>query len=144
MKRMKIKRSIKMYSCLSLCLFLVAALLPQTAAAKEPGTPDVRVGWYEDAYNITGEHGERSGYGYEYQQSVAAYTGWTYEYVSSGWAELLELMKNGEIDLMGGVSYTDERAKTMLYSELPMGEEKIKNFCIFVLTIEKADASMNI
>ena len=78
-----------MYSCLSLCLFLVAALLPQTAAAKEPGTPDVRVGWYEDAYNITGEHGERSGYGYEYQQSVAAYTGWTYEYVSSGWADLI-------------------------------------------------------
>ena len=113
-----------MCSCLSLCLFLVAALLPETVAAKEPGTPDVRVGWYEDAYNITGANGERSGYGYEYQQSVAAYTGWTYEYVSAGWAELLELLEHGEIDLMGGVSYTEERARTMLYSELPMGEEK--------------------
>ena len=41
------------------------------------------MGWYEDAYNITGKNGERSGYAYEYEQSVAAYTGWTYEYVKA-------------------------------------------------------------
>ena len=53
----------------------------------------VRVGWYEDAYNITGKNGERSGYAYEYEQSVAAYTGWTYEYVKAGWSDLLQMMK---------------------------------------------------
>ena len=83
----------------------------------------VRVGWYEDAYNITGKNGERSGYAYEYEQSVAAYTGWTYEYVKAGWSDLLQMMKSGEIDLMAGVSYTEDRAQDMLFSELPMGRE---------------------
>ena len=46
-----------------------------------------------DAYHITGENGDRSGYGYEYEQAVAAYTGWTYEYVEGGWSELLEKLK---------------------------------------------------
>lgn len=84
----------------------------------------VRVGWYEDSYHITGANGERSGYGYEYEQTIAAYTGWKYEYVKGDWAELLEMLQNGEIDMMGALSYTNERAETMLFSELPMGEEK--------------------
>ena len=84
----------------------------------------VRVGWYEDAYNITGAHGERSGYGYEFQQAVAGYTSWTYDYVRAGWSDLLEMMRAGKIDLMSGVSYTEDRTREMLFSELPMGTEK--------------------
>ena len=34
------------------------------------------------------------------------------------------LLENGEIDIMGDISYTDERAEKMLYSDMPMGEEK--------------------
>lgn len=67
---------------------------------------------------------QKSGYGYEYQQSVAAYTGWTYDYVNAGWSDLLKMMENRKIDLMSGVSYTEERAEKMLFSELPMGEER--------------------
>lgn len=78
--------------------FTFAAVLPVSAFAECAETKTVRAGWYEDAYNITGEHGERSGYGYEYEQAVAAYTGWSYEYVRNGWANLLEMMGNGEID----------------------------------------------
>jgi len=104
---------------------MIFTLLPiPTMAAETAESENVRVGWYEDSYNITGENGERSGYGYEFQQSVAAYTDWTYEYVKAGWSDLLEMIKDGQIDIMSGVSYTDERANDMLYSELPMGEEK--------------------
>ena len=35
-----------------------------------------------------------------------------------------EKLENGEIDIMGDISYTDERAEKMLYSDMPMGEEK--------------------
>ena len=69
--------------------------------------------------------GERSGYGYEYQQSVAVCTGWTYDYVNAGWSELLRMMERGELDLMSGVSYTEERAQSMLFSELPMARSGI-------------------
>ena len=118
------KRNLYRYGCFLLCCLLLFTALPASAAAAETDADVVRVGWYEDSYNITGKNGERSGYGYEYQQSVAAYTGWRYEYVNAGWSELLEMMQNGELDLMSGVSYTDARAEKMLFSELPMGEEK--------------------
>ena len=118
----KIEQKIHRHGWLFLCIFLFFIMLPVPAAAEE--TEVVRVGWYEDAYHITGENGERSGYGYEYEQAVAAYTGWKYEYVEGEWSELLEMLKNGEIDMMGALSYTDDRAEYMLFSELPMGEEK--------------------
>ena len=122
-----IAERLKRFGCLLLCLAVLFPLVPVRAAAAqdgETGEKTVRSGWYEDAYNITGANGERSGYGYEYEQAVAAYTGWKYEYVESDWADLLEMMSNGEIDIMAGISYTDERAESMLFSELSMGEER--------------------
>ena len=31
----------------------------------------------------------------------------------------------GEIDILGGISYTDERAQNMLFSDMPMGGREI-------------------
>ena len=84
----------------------------------------VRVGWYESAFNSTDRFGRRSGYAYEYQQKIAAYTGWTYEYVEDTWVALLEKLQKGEIDLLSDVSYTPERAKSMLFANQPMGCEE--------------------
>lgn len=81
------------FGCL-LCLFPMSAVL---AADQSVTNAPVRVGWYEDAYNITGKHGERSGYGYEFQQAVAGYTSWKYDYVRGGWSELLEMMREGKM-----------------------------------------------
>ena len=97
-------------------------MLQATAEAAEHKV--VRVGWYEDVYNNITRNGERSGFCYDYEQSIAGYTGWTYEYVNGNWEELLEKLGKGEIDLLGGVSYTDERAQKMLFSDEPMGMEK--------------------
>ena len=119
----QIRVNLRRWACLLAALACLLALLPLPAHAAGAASKVVRVGWYEDAYNITGKNGERSGYAYEYEQSVAAYTGWTYEYVKAGWSDLLQMMKNGEIDLMAGVSYTEDRAQDMLFSELPMGRE---------------------
>ena len=110
-----------LFLLLGLLAFLLAAASPEPAMAAEAKT--VRVGWYQDVYNITGEQGERSGYVYELEQAVAAYTGWKYEYVSGTWPELMQKIESGEIDLMASVSYTDERSRKMLFSELPMGKE---------------------
>ena len=61
------------------------------------------------------QNGEKRGYSYEYQQAVAAHTGWKYEYVEGNWAELMSMLKNGEIDLMGDMSYAEERSASMLF-----------------------------
>lgn len=114
--------NISKHCCLVFFLFF-SLLLPFCATAASQHKI-VRVGWYDDIYNITGAHGERSGYGYEYQQTIAAYTGWKYEYVTADWLSLFDMLQKGEIDMLDGISYTDERAQHMLFSELPMGWEK--------------------
>lgn len=99
----------------------------QNVSADEDKT--VRVGWYDSSYNSKDASGRRSGYAYEYQQKIASYTGWTYEYVTGSWPELLEMLEEGSIDLMSDVSYTAEREERMLFSSLPMGTE---DYCIFI------------
>lgn len=120
----KMKSNLYKCVCFLLCLFVLSTVVSVPVAAQNSKTKVVRVGWYEDSYHITGDNGEKSGYGYEYEQAVAAYTGWKYEYVKGDWSELLEKLQKGEIDMMAAISYTDDRAKTMLFSDLPMGEEK--------------------
>ena len=111
-------------SCILLCLILYITVIPLPVSAEEAKYRTVRVGWYEGTYNTTGPDGRRRGYSYEYQQAVAAHTGWKYEYVEGSWAELMSMLKKGEIDLLGGISYAEERSDSMLFSELPMGEDK--------------------
>ena len=100
----------------------------ETEAQTEQGTErppgkTVRAGWHEAPYYITGENGRRSGYSYEYQQKLSSYTGWNYEYVEGSWSDLVQMLKDGEIDLMANMSYTEERARSMLFPSLPMGTE---------------------
>ena len=116
-----------------LALLMMAIALPLGAHAQDSaqevdsaGEPDrqvVRVGWYDSPFNNTDQFGRRFGYAYEYQRKIAAYTGWTYEYVEGSWSECVEMLKEGKIDLMSDVSYTEERAEDMLYASLPMGTE---------------------
>lgn len=110
------------YVCLCLSVLLLLVCLPLQALAAEGKV--VRVGWYESGYNITGPSGERTGYGYEFQQTVAAYTGWRYEYVKGSSVELLEKLQRGELDMLNCMSYTPERAQHVLFSSVPMGREK--------------------
>ena len=84
----------------------------------------VRVGWFESPFNQTDEYGRRSGYAYEYEQKIAAFTGWTYEYIRGSWPDLLEMLGEGKIDILADVSYTEQRQSKMLFSSLPMGAEE--------------------
>ena len=109
--------------------FVAGTAVPLAAQAKEPEKKVVRVGWHEEPYFITDQYGRRSGYSYDYQCKVAAYTGWTYEYVKGTWSELLGMLKRGEIDLMSNVSFTEDRVGSFLYSSIPMGTE---SYYVFV------------
>ncbi len=102
-----------------------AAFAGGTAAGAEGESRGklVRVGWYESSFNRTDENGRRSGYAYEYQMKIAAYAGWRFEYIEGSWSELLQMLIDGEIDLMSDVSYTEERAEKMLFPSVAMGAE---------------------
>ena len=111
--------------CAMLCLLLLLpALFPVKAAAETVPAKVVRVGSFEDTFNYVNEKGARKGYGYELLQTLSGYTGWQFEYVTCDWSDCFEKLKNGEIDIMGDISYTEDRAEEMLFSDEPMGEEK--------------------
>ncbi|MBR4721297.1 MAG: EAL domain-containing protein [Clostridia bacterium] len=112
-----------------LIIILTGAILLPSAIYAEKPAKNVRVGWYESPFNSTDKNGRRSGYAYEYQLKIAAYSGWDFTYISGSWPELLQMLKDGKIDLMSDVSFTEDRANDMLFSELPMGTEE---YCIFI------------
>ena len=121
------KINIKITKIMALVLgfwIVFSSMVPMTAAAAETQEEKVvRVGFYPCPFNIEDENGHRSGYAYDYQQDIASYTGWTYEYVMGGWPELLQMLKDGEIDLLSDVSRTPQREEEMIFSSYAMGTE---------------------
>ena len=105
-------------------LLLLSVVLPVKAAAETAPAKLIRVGSFEDTFNYCNEKGARKGYGYELLETLSGYTGWQFEYVTCDWSDCFEKLENGEIDIMGGISYTEDRAEEMLFSDEPMGEEK--------------------
>lgn len=105
--------------------FFITMMLnsPVTAGAEQSKT--VRVGYVWSTNFSEGESDDepKSGYAYEYLQKLAYYTGWNYEYVYGDWSTILEMLTKGEVDVMAGVSYTEERAQQMLFPDFPMGTE---------------------
>ena len=112
----------KRFGAVCISIFIIFTLCMPCLADEAEKT--IRVGSFEDTFNYVDEHGVRRGYGYELMQALAGYTGWKFEYVKCDWSNCFEKLENGEIDIMGDISYTDDRAEKMLFSEEPMGEEK--------------------
>lgn len=77
----------------------------------------IRVGSFEDTFNYVDENGVRRGFGYELMQALAGYAGWKFEYVKCDWSNCFDKLENGEIDVIGDISYTDERTQEMLFQK---------------------------
>lgn len=120
------------YRALALALTVLTVLsavmpVPAFAADTDQQVKTVRVGWLVNNEGFQdGNPGERlSGWGYEYLQTLSYYTpGWQYEYVSGTFAELMDMLEAGEIDLMPNISYSEERAQKLLFSSNPEGTER--------------------
>ena len=122
------KTSAVLFACIFVILGMWMMLSVYCQAAEtnkdEKQAQTIRVGSFEDTFNYVDKNGVRRGYGYELMQALAGYTGWKFEYVKCDWSNCFDKLENGEIDIMGDISYTDERAQKMLFPEEPMGEEK--------------------
>ncbi|MDD2971397.1 MAG: transporter substrate-binding domain-containing protein [Lachnospiraceae bacterium] len=90
----------------------VYAELPKSGKTIRVGCVDI------DNFLVQKEDGTVSGYGAEYLEEIAKYTGWNYEYISGTWNECMDRLKNGEIDLLLPAEYSSERAEDYSYSTL--------------------------
>ncbi len=126
------KKTIKrIIACFLIC-FIVLGIGAQSIFAESSTngslkkTRTVRVGFYEMTNFLQGADDStvKFGYGYEYLQKISNYTDWKYEYVYGSWSELYNKFLNGEIDLLPGVSKTEQREQEMLFPDYEMGEAK--------------------
>lgn len=109
----------------SLCFALLLSCCASAPAfAQSAEVKTVRVGYVDyKGYEEGGETGHKTGYGYEYLQRISYLAGWRYEYVYGNFSELFDMLQRGEIDLMGDISFTEERAERINYSSYPMSKE---------------------
>ena len=65
-----------------------------------------------------------SGYAYDFIQTIATYAGWNVEYVPcASFSDGARQIQEGVADVFYEVSYTEERARKMLFPDEPMGFE---------------------
>lgn len=123
--------------CLSIFAFVMLLFVPffvyasetksdgNTTQVIEEENKTVRVGYFPYANFQEGGYGEhKQGAGYEYLQKISYITGWKYEYVYGSFKECLDMLAAGEIDILGNVSYTPERAESIDYSTYAAGTER--------------------
>ena len=97
----------------------------QEAPAETSAQRTVRVGYYENEVFQEGAHegAVKTGYAYEYYRKLSEYTGWRYEYVYGSYRELYQKLLDGEVDLLAGLAYREDRAGLIGYPHDPMGRE---------------------
>lgn len=119
----KIMSAVLTICCLLFNLHGVSTAQAQTTFPPQQKT--VKVGYliYKGFQEGVGES-PKSGYGYEYLQEIGYAANWKYEYVYGGFGELLQKLERGEIDIMGNVSYTPERAALINYPQREQGKEQ--------------------
>ncbi len=108
---------------------------PIFVSAHNHVTKIVKVGYYENEIFQEGaaEGAVKSGYAYEYYRKLSEYTGWRYEYVYGSYNELYQELIDGDIDMLAGIAYREDRKALMAYPEIPMGTEA------YVLVKHEAD-----
>lgn len=122
MKKITIRGKYILQAFLIVFLFFVFSC---NAFAHEETEKIVKVGYYENENFQEGasEGAVKSGYAYEYFQKLASYNGWRYEYVYGSWDDIYDAFVEGDIDLLAGLGYAQERLEIMNYPNNPMGYE---------------------
>jgi len=115
------KHAIKFISVIAL---LWGASLAALAQHKQHAKT-VKIGWYHSHLFQEGmsDNVPKSGYSYDYIHKIADYNGWSYQYVYGDWTQLYAMLEKGKIDLLAGVSKTDERMGKILFPDDIMGKE---------------------
>ena len=122
---MRMVAKIGKYIVFTFLSILLLVILKYNAYAGEVNEKIVKVGYYENVNFQEGasEGAVKSGYAYEYFQKIATYNGWRYEYVYGSWTDIYDAFVKGDIDLLAGLGYSEDRLEIMNYPNYPMGYE---------------------
>lgn len=135
------KTAKKIISLFLMGIILINSFCPIRAKASSDNDPKtVRVGYYQNEAFQDGASDDavKKGYSYEYYRKLSEYTGWKYEYVYGDFVTIYNMLLDGEVDLVAGLAYTEERDGQILYPDRAMGSESygiVKHENDFSLTV---------
>ncbi len=119
---MQMKRAGKLLSFIACLVGIIFFIGYSDGVFAEERT--IRIGYidYEGFIekNISGGY---EGYGVEYLEEIAKYTGWNYEYVFDSWENHEKNLSDGSIDFFLHAQKTEERQEKWLFSENVFGLE---------------------
>ena len=113
----------KLMSLIMASIMLAAITVPLSAATTSKKRT-VRVGYYDlsNFQEYDEETKQYRGYSYDYMLAIAQYANWEYEFVRVPYDTALKMLKEGSIDLVNGLQYTDQLAQQYGYSAISSGE----------------------
>lgn len=107
---------------LSLLFFIVIFLLNSYCVFSKPLGKTIKVPDYDmGGFIYTDDIGVRAGYSYEILQEIAKYSDWNYEYVKCDRSQCIDMLKNGELDIIDTCVYTEDRTQEIDYSNISAG-----------------------
>lgn len=124
-KRRRAKRAAALLAAVIMAIACIAPCAAAASAGDSSGYETVKVGYYysRSFQEGVGDGAMKSGYGYEYMQKIASYTGWKYKYVYGTWSDMYQQLLAGKIDMMAGIMYSDERAQQIAFPDHEMINE---------------------
>ena len=77
-----------------------------------------------EGFSMTDEDGTHHGLVVDYLNEIAKYTGWEYEFVDGDVDSLIGRLRDGEIDLVGGMFVREQLVDSLDYSTYSMGSNR--------------------
>ena len=117
--------AVRLTAVVCILMTVICMITVSVSAKTNHSTKIVRVGYYEnEVFQEGGSEGAvKSGYAYEYYRKLSEYTGWEYEYVYGSFSDLYDKLLKGEVDLLAGLAYKEDRAGLIGYPDEKMGSE---------------------
>nr|WP_321468718.1 ATP-binding protein [uncultured Desulfobulbus sp.] len=81
--------------------------------------PVITIGVYENKPKIFTQNGKPAGVFIDIIEEIARLEGWQLRYVSGSWAQDLDRLERGEIDLMPDMAYSAERSELYAFPKVP-------------------------
>lgn len=109
------------YGALAMSFTMMCCLMPLTVCAVEielPSSPVIVIGGDRDypPYEFLDKNGKPSGYNVELSRAIADVMGMQVEFRFGGWSEIRSELLKGTVDVLQGISYSDERSRTLSFS----------------------------
>ena len=107
-----------LFAALGLCLWVLPVFGATASQGENPGDEVIIVGCNRayPPYEYLDKDGQPAGYNVDLTRAIAKVMGMKVEFRCGAWSEMRSALMNGEIDVLQGISFSEERSRTITFS----------------------------